>query len=68
LDSCSSWPPAPGTDESDSDSETNFAWSAGAGYELGPVDIRLALYFADGANMNESMAVGVSFGYNFWGR
>ena len=58
----------PGVDESDSDSETNFAWSAGAGYELGPVDIRLALYFADGANMNESMAVGVSFGYNFWGR
>lgn len=53
---------------SESDSETNFAWSAGAGYELGPVDIRLALYFADGANMNESMSVGVSFGYNFWGR
>lgn len=52
----------------DSSTETNFAWSAGAGYELGPVDIRLALYFADGANMSESMSVGVSLGYNFAGR
>lgn len=55
-----------GPDESTT--ETKFAWSAGAGYELGPVDIRLALYFADGAKMNESMSVGVSLGYNFAGR
>jgi hypothetical protein len=52
----------------DSSTETKFAWSAGAGYELGPVDIRLALYFADGAKMNESMSVGVSLGYNFAGK
>lgn len=58
----------PGLDESDSENETNFAWSAGAGYELGPVDIRLALYFADGTNMSESMAIGVSLGYNFLGK
>ncbi len=58
----------PGVDESDTENETNFAWSAGAGYELGPVDIRLALYFADGTSMNESMSIGVSFGYNFVGR
>jgi opacity protein-like surface antigen len=58
--------PGPGTTSFD-DSQTNFAWTAGAGYELGPVDIRMALYFADGANMSESMSVGVSFGYNFAG-
>jgi opacity protein-like surface antigen len=56
----------PGVDESDT--ETTFAWSAGAGYELGPVDIRLAFYFADGVKMSESMSVGVSLGYNFMGK
>jgi opacity protein-like surface antigen len=58
--------PGPGTTSFD-ESETNFAWSAGAGYELGPVDIRLALYFPDASNMGDMMTVGISLGYNFWG-
>jgi opacity protein-like surface antigen len=51
----------------ESETEAQFAWGAGAGYELGPVDIRVGLDFADGANPAESMAVAVSFGYNFVG-
>jgi opacity protein-like surface antigen len=51
----------------ESESETNLGLGAGAGYELGPVDIRLGLNFADASNLAETMAIGVSFGYNFWG-
>jgi opacity protein-like surface antigen len=54
-------------DGEETESETKFAWGAGAGYELGPVDIRLGLDFADGANPAENMAIGISFGYNFAG-
>lgn len=53
--------------EEETESETKFAWGAGAGYELGPVDIRLGLDFADGANPAENMAISLSFGYNFVG-
>lgn len=59
--------PGPGGPVSNSESETNFAWSAGAGYELGDVDIRLALYFPDASNMADMMTVGISLGYNFVG-
>jgi hypothetical protein len=61
-------PPGPGGSTTDTDSETHFAWSAGAGYELGPVDVRLALYFPDASNMADMMTVGISLGYNFWGK
>jgi len=57
----------PDDGEEESETETKFAWGAGAGYELGPVDIRVGLDFADGSNPAESMAIAVSFGYNFVG-
>jgi opacity protein-like surface antigen len=53
--------------EEDTETEFNFAWGVGAGYELGPVDVRLGLDFADGANPAENMAIAISFGYNFAG-
>ena len=49
------------------DSETNLGFTAGAGYELGDVDIRMSLNFLDVSNMADAMAIGVTFGYNFWG-
>jgi hypothetical protein len=57
----------PGTAGDGSTTETNLGVSAGAGYELGPVDIRLSLNFPDATNLGDMMTVGVSFGYNFWG-
>jgi hypothetical protein len=56
---------APGAE---SVTETNFGFNAGAGYELGDVDIRLSLNFADVSNMGDAMSIGISLGYNFWGR
>jgi hypothetical protein len=56
--------PGPDVDNS----ETNFGFTAGAGYELGDVDIRMSLNFLDVGNMADAMAVGVTFGYNFWGK
>jgi opacity protein-like surface antigen len=56
--------PGPDTDES----ETNVGFTAGAGYELGDVDIRMSLNFLDVSNMADAMAIGVTFGYNFWGK
>lgn len=52
---------------SSSDNKTNLGLTAGAGYEMGPVDIRVGLNFLDASNMADAMAIGVSFGYNFWG-
>ena len=48
-------------------SETNLGFTAGAGYELGDVDIRMSLNFLDVSNMADAMSIGVTFGYNFWG-
>jgi hypothetical protein len=53
---------------STSDSETNLGLTAGVGYEMGPVDVRVGLNFLDASNMADAMAIGVSFGYNFWGK
>jgi hypothetical protein len=55
--------PGPDTDNS----ETNLGFTAGAGYELGDVDIRMSLNFLDVSHMSDRMAVGITFGYNFWG-
>ena len=55
----------PGPDQDNS--ATNLGFTAGAGYELGDVDIRMSLNFLDVSNMADAMAIGVTFGYNFWG-
>jgi hypothetical protein len=47
--------------------ETNLGFSAGAGYELGILDVRLSLNFLDVSNMADAMTIGFTFGLNVWG-
>lgn len=44
------------------ESETNMAWTAGVGANLGALDLRLMFGVWDAANMSETMTIGVSLG------
>ena len=46
--------------------ETNLGFSAGAGYEVGILDLRLSLNFLDVSNMADAMTIGFTFGLNIW--
>jgi hypothetical protein len=48
--------------------ETNLGFSAGWGYELGTLDVRLSLNFLDVSNMADAMTIGFTIGINVWGR
>ena len=48
--------------------ETNLGFAAGAGYELGIIDLRLSLNFLDASNMADTMTIGLTFGLNVLGK